>query len=102
MPSPDDCDYGSIAEQCRKQSDYCRVAGGAGLPDIINSTGQIRTMEQALVDLALEEPAGLLYIDRNSLLHLYNHCGRGPHSPSFRRVLSPSSSLPLISAPRSL
>lgn len=64
MPCPDDYDYSHVAERCREMSDYCVVAGGAGLPDIINSTGMIRSMEQTLLDLALDEPAGLLYIDR--------------------------------------
>jgi uroporphyrinogen decarboxylase len=64
MPSPDDFDYGAVAACCRELGDYCVITGGAGLPDIINSTGMIRTMEQVLVDLALDEPAGLLYIDR--------------------------------------
>ena len=64
MPSPDDYDYSQVAETCRKQAKYAIFTGGAGLPDIINSTGMIRSMEQVLVDLATDEPAGLLYIDR--------------------------------------
>jgi uroporphyrinogen decarboxylase len=64
MPAPDDFDYSNVKSHCETFKDYCVVAGGAGLPDIINSTGMIRTMEQVLVDLALDEPAGLLYIDR--------------------------------------
>ncbi len=64
MPSPDDFDYAGVREQARAAAGYCVTTGGAGLPDIINSTGMIRSMEQVLVDLALDEPAGLLYIDR--------------------------------------
>lgn len=64
MPSPDDFDYSGVAAQCRRNQGYCVTTGGAGLPDVINSTGMIRTMEQVLVDLALDDPAGLLYIDR--------------------------------------
>ena len=64
MPSPDDYDYSDVAGQCRRLSDYCVVAGGAGTADIINSAGMIRTMEQVLVDLATDDPAGLRYIDR--------------------------------------
>lgn len=66
MPSPDDYDYRRVAERCGEMSAYCVVTGGAGLPDIINSTGMIRSMEQTLVDLALDEPAGLHYIERRS------------------------------------
>lgn len=64
MPSPDDFDYSHVKERCNAAKAYCVTTGGAGLPDIINSTGMIRTMEQVLVDLALDEPAGLLYMDR--------------------------------------
>jgi uroporphyrinogen decarboxylase len=64
MPAPDDFDYAGIREECRRLKDYCVTTGGAGLPDIINNTGMIRSMEQVLVDLALDEPAGLRYIDR--------------------------------------
>ena len=64
MPSPDDFDYSQIAEQCTQKKEYCVVGGGAGTGDIINSTGMIRTMEQVLVDLVTDDPAGLCYIDR--------------------------------------
>jgi len=64
MPSPDDFDYSGVRQQCREFEDYCVTTGGAGLPDIINNTGKIRSMEQVLVDLALDKPAGLRYIDR--------------------------------------
>jgi uroporphyrinogen decarboxylase len=66
MPSPDDHDYSQVAEKCRDLSEFCVVAGGAGLGDIINSTGMIRTMEQVLVDLATDNPAGLRYIERKT------------------------------------
>ncbi len=64
MPSPDDYDYSQVARQCAQLEEYCVVVGGAGLGDIINSTGMIRTMEQVLVDLVTDHPAGLRYIDR--------------------------------------
>lgn len=64
MPSPDHYDYSRIREQCQALRDSCIFTGGAGLPDVINSTGMIRSMEQTLVDLMLDEPAGLSYIDR--------------------------------------
>ena len=64
MPSPDDFDCTGIADRCREFDDCCVVAGGPGTADIINSAGMIRTMEQVLVDLATDEPAGLRYIDR--------------------------------------
>ena len=70
MPSPDDYDYSSVAARCEELKEYCVAVGGAGTPDIINSTGMIRTMEQTLVDLAIDEPAGLLYIDRKHAILL--------------------------------
>jgi hypothetical protein len=64
MPSPDDHDYSAVAEQCRRHAESCVVAGSAGLGDIINHTSMIRTMEQVLVDLITDDPAGLRLIDR--------------------------------------
>ncbi|MFH1477398.1 MAG: uroporphyrinogen decarboxylase family protein [Verrucomicrobiota bacterium] len=66
MPSPDDFDYSGVQAQCAAVEEYCVATGGAGLPDIINSTGMIRSMEQVLVDLALDDPAGIRYIDRRA------------------------------------
>lgn len=70
MPSPDDFDYTTIAAQCSRHRDYCVVAGNAGLGDIINSTGMLRTMEQVLVDLATDDEAGLRLIDRKLEIQL--------------------------------
>jgi uroporphyrinogen decarboxylase len=64
LPSPDDFDYTQVAEQCREMEQYCVVTGGAGLGDIINSAGMIRTMQQVLIDLMLDDEACLRYIDR--------------------------------------
>jgi uroporphyrinogen decarboxylase len=66
MPSPDDFDYSHISAYCQKMKDYCIVAGNAGVGDIINSTGMLRTMEQVLVDLMTSEPACLRYLDRKA------------------------------------
>jgi len=70
MPSPDDFDYSHIADACERNRDYCIVLGDAGVGDIINSAGMIRSMEQVLIDLALDEEAGLLYIDRRAEIML--------------------------------
>ncbi|OQA42373.1 MAG: methylcobalamin:coenzyme M methyltransferase [Chloroflexi bacterium ADurb.Bin325] len=70
MPSPDDFDYSGIVERCRQWDDYCLVVGGAGLGDIINSTGMIRTMEQVLVDLMTDDPALRCYLDRKAAVEL--------------------------------
>jgi uroporphyrinogen decarboxylase len=70
MPSPDDFDYAQVVRQCEQFREYCCAAGGAGTVDIINSTGMIRTMEQVLVDLMLDDEACLLYIDRRLSIQL--------------------------------
>ncbi len=70
MPDPDDFDYAAVREQARRHAEFCVVAGGPSYPDIINGTGMIRTMEQVLVDLATDDPAGLAYIRRRSAILL--------------------------------
>ena len=64
MPSPDDYDYSSVSERCGRYKKYAVFTGGAGIVDIINSNGFLRGMEQTLVDLAMDDPAGLLLTDR--------------------------------------
>lgn len=70
MPNPDDFDYSRVAETCDRYAEYALFVGGAGLGDIINSAGMIRTMEQVLVDLFTDDEAGLRYIDRRALVLL--------------------------------
>ena len=60
MPSPDDFDYGAVAELCKRHPDYALYAGGAGTGDVINATSMLRTMEQFLVDMITDNPPGLL------------------------------------------
>lgn len=64
MPSPDDHDYSGIKELCKRYRRYAVYAGNPGLGCIINTAGFFRGMEQVLIDLAMDEPAGLLLIDR--------------------------------------
>ncbi len=68
MPSPDDYRYDHIAEDCRKKQDYCICLGA--MPDVINASGMIRTMEQVLVDLITDDEAGLRYLDRRLAIQL--------------------------------
>lgn len=70
MPSPDDFDYSRAAEPCKRYRDCGIVAGDASTGDIINSTGMLRTMEQVLVDLITDNPAGLRLIDRRTEIML--------------------------------
>ncbi|MDD5697981.1 MAG: uroporphyrinogen decarboxylase family protein [Victivallaceae bacterium] len=70
LPSPDDFDYAAVPGACKKNQEFAVFAGGAGTGDIINSTGMLRGMEQVLVDLITEEPAGLRLIQRKADLQL--------------------------------
>lgn len=63
-PSPDDYDYSTIPDQIERVRDYAVCIGGAGLPDIINSVGRGRGMEQVLVDIASEDEVGIAIIDK--------------------------------------
>ena len=64
MPNPDDYDYSGMIKTCEEQKEHAVHVGGAGLACIMNTAGFLRSMEQMFVDLALDEPAGLLLIDR--------------------------------------
>jgi hypothetical protein len=70
MPDPDDFDYESAAAEARSHDRFAVVAGDPGFADIINMTGMIRTMEQALVDLMTGDAAGLYLIDRRIEIQL--------------------------------
>ena len=70
MPSPDDFDYSTIAQQCRHNGEYAVFIGGAGTGDIINKAGMLRGTEQALIDLVTDDPAGLLLTRRRTDMQL--------------------------------
>ena len=63
MPLPGDYDYSKVRETCRRYGEYA-VYAATGYGDIINGNGMLRTMEQVLVDLVTDDPAGLLLADR--------------------------------------
>lgn len=70
MPSPDDHDYSRVAEVCERNKEYAVHAGHAGVGDIINTNGMLRGMEQTLVDLITEDPAGMLLARRRTEINL--------------------------------
>ena len=63
MPSPDDFDCSGVVAECRKYDAYA-INGSAGFGDIINGNGMLRGMEQTLIDLVTDDPAGLRLADR--------------------------------------
>lgn len=70
MPNPDHFDYSAAAKTAEDLKDFCVCCGHAGWPDVINATGMLRTMEQVLVDLITDDPAGLRLIDRRIAINL--------------------------------
>lgn len=63
MPNPDNFDYSKIFSECKQFEQYA-INGCGGYGDIINGNGMLRGMEQTLVDLITDDPAGLLLADR--------------------------------------
>ena len=64
FPNPDYFDYDSLEAQCERHKDYGIVLGSSGLGVIICRLGFYMGLEQALVSLYTEDPAGLTLIDR--------------------------------------
>jgi len=64
MPDPADFDYDTVSAKCEKYKDFFIIVGHPGIGDIINSTGRLRNMEQTLIDLITDDPAGLEIIHR--------------------------------------
>ena len=63
LGSPDDFDYGLIPDMIKQYDGYF-LAGMFGYGDLINGNGFLRGMEQTLVDLVSDDPAGLLLAKR--------------------------------------
>jgi len=70
MPSPDDFDYSCVKERGERRSEFAIFTGGAGEPDIINGNGRLRGMEQTLIDLITDDPAGMLLAKRRTEIAL--------------------------------
>jgi len=73
MPDPDHFDYDKALDRCKEERrgrNRAIYAGGAGLGDVINVNGRLRGMEQALVDLYTDDPAGRLLTNRRLAIEL--------------------------------
>ena len=64
MPTADEYDYSHIKEFCSKYKDYAVSIGDPGLACIINTAGFFRGMTQVFIDLATEDEACMLLIER--------------------------------------
>lgn len=70
VPSPDDFDYEAAGRQIESRRDYALFVGGAGVPDVINSTGRIMGMEDTLVNLQMRHEPTLTFINRRMDMRL--------------------------------
>jgi uroporphyrinogen decarboxylase len=64
MPRTDDYDYDSLIPKAKEYDSYGLHLGNAGLACIMNTAGFFRSMDTMFMDLALDNEAGLLLIDR--------------------------------------
>ena len=72
-PSPDWFDYTLIKDFCERFSDFAIVAGGMGGCDFINGTSFLRSMEQVLLDIGMENALIFrLFQIRSDFFYEYN------------------------------
>ncbi len=64
VPSPDDYDYDKAEAALRSFKDYAVYLGNPGIVDIINSFGRVMGMEDALVNLMMEDEATMRLVSR--------------------------------------
>ena len=64
-PSPDDYTYDRVASTCDYYGEeFCLVTGSPGIPDIMNGTGMIFSVEEMMVRMATGDDAWRYYTDR--------------------------------------
>ena len=64
FPDADDFEYGALTEQVKANKGHALYLGNSSLGCVINNIGFLRGMEQTLIDLVTDEPAGILLIDK--------------------------------------
>jgi uroporphyrinogen decarboxylase len=69
-PSPDWFDYGAIPALCDMYPDLAIAAGGTHVQDFINGVSFGRGVEQALVDIAGEDPVFLYIVERRHRFYM--------------------------------
>lgn len=70
VPDPDDFDYSQLRAQAQRFGEFALYCGDAGMADIINSTGRVMGMEDALVNLLSGDEATLTYVRRRCDMQL--------------------------------
>ena len=70
VPDPDDFDYSNIESALDYYKGKAVHIGGAGIADIINSTGRVMGMEETLVRFLTQDEATLCYLDRRLNMEL--------------------------------
>ncbi|OHB69706.1 MAG: hypothetical protein A2V70_19250 [Planctomycetes bacterium RBG_13_63_9] len=69
-PSPDWYDYSVLPALCERYPDLSIVTGGTHVQDFINGVAFGRGVEQALVDIALEEPVYLYLVEKRHQFYM--------------------------------
>ena len=64
VPNPDDFNYNGLLDKAKSNGDFALHLGSPGMACIINTIGFLRGMEQVLIDLITDEPAGLILIEK--------------------------------------
>lgn len=70
VANPDDFDYEQSLCKVQSYKNYALYVGAPGFGDIINSTGRVMGVEDALVNLMTEDEATLQYVDRRCNMQL--------------------------------
>ncbi|MCL2751266.1 MAG: hypothetical protein FWE62_00740 [Firmicutes bacterium] len=70
VPSPDDFDYSEVYDYCKSKKEYAMGVGDPGIGTVINTTGFVMNMENALVNLITEDAATIDYIRRRTDMEL--------------------------------
>jgi uroporphyrinogen decarboxylase len=70
LPSPEHFDYDGLVDACRARGSFALYVGDGSMGCVMNRTGRLRSMEQMFVDLATDDPAGLLLVDRMDEIRL--------------------------------
>ena len=64
FPDADHFDYDRLLEDVKANRNNALVLGNAGIGCVINTIGFLRGMEQTLIDLITDDPAGLMLIEK--------------------------------------